>query len=211
MFDILGLMFEQDDSLWSKITFSPLIVITIILISLGCVFSGLGVYYLILYSNQPVESCLSQIEKTDQFTQLDPLILVDVSGVVEKPGLYQIDPAQRLAGAINQAGGISEQADRAYLAQKINLASPVEDGDKIYIPFQGEITNVDKENDNSSLDNKISINSADQAQLETLPGVGEVKALKIISSRPFSSIDELVELKILSENQFNQIKGGIEL
>jgi competence protein ComEA len=58
---------------------------------------------------------------------------------------------------------------------------------------------------------KVSINKADSSQLESLPGIGLVTAGKIISQRPYSSIDELVVKKVIGQSVFSKIKELIIL
>jgi DNA uptake protein ComE-like DNA-binding protein len=65
-------------------------------------------------------------------------IMVDVSGAIKKPGVYLISEKSRLGDAIATAGGLTNQANALEVAQILNLASKLADGQKIYVPFQGE-------------------------------------------------------------------------
>jgi DNA uptake protein ComE-like DNA-binding protein len=55
----------------------------------------------------------------------------------------------------------------------------------------------------------IDINTATEAQLDTLKGVGKARAEAIIKGRPYKAKDELVSKKIIPENVYNDIKDKI--
>jgi len=57
----------------------------------------------------------------------------------------------------------------------------------------------------------VSINSGTQAELEELPGIGPVTAGKIIDNRPYGSVQELLERKIVGKTTFEKIKDLITL
>lgn len=137
-------------------------------------------------------------------------IIVDIQGAVLHPGVYLLPKDSRVKDALIKAGGLSEDADRDWIAKKLNLAVKLSDGMKVYIPRIGEdesqaISNVSA----VSSDGKININSASQKELESLPGIGAVTAEKVISKRPYSSIDELLSRKVISKRVFEQIKEKV--
>lgn len=133
-------------------------------------------------------------------------IMVHVDGAVKAPGLYKIKADARIHDAIVAAGGLTSDAD----SQKINLAAKVSDGMKVHIPSRSEIKAADPGSAGSVASEVwgglININSASQAELEKLPGIGPVTAQKIISSRPYSSVDELLGKKVVSSKVYSQIK-----
>lgn len=61
-------------------------------------------------------------------------IVVQVSGSVVTPGVYELPLRARMQDAIAAAGGFAEDAS----ADALNLASALEDGQKIYVPKKGE-------------------------------------------------------------------------
>jgi competence protein ComEA len=141
-------------------------------------------------------------------------IAVDIEGSVVKPGVYKLKTDSRIQDGLIAAGGLSAQADRNYIAKNLNLATKLSDGAKVYIPKIGEAAG------NSSLPNTssgqtvsglININSASESELDSLSGVGPVTAQKIISARPYSSIEDLLNKKIVSSKVFNQIKDKINV
>jgi competence protein ComEA len=90
------------------------------------------------------------------------------------------------------------------------MASKLVDQQKIYIPFSvdDKIALSDRLNEDSSL---MNINIATLNELDTLPGVGTVTAQKILDNRPFSSVEELLDKKILKKNVFEQVKTMVSI
>lgn len=147
------------------------------------------------------------------------IITVDVSGAVENPGIYRLGVNTRVADAIEQAGGLSKQADLIFVQNKLNLAQKLIDGEKIIIPFEKETSEVVVvDSDEAAIisgseggNNLISINDASLKELQTLTGIGEVRAQAIIDGRPYTSLKQLVEKSVITENSFEKIKDSIGL
>lgn len=152
-------------------------------------------------------------------------IKVEIAGAVKKPGIYELDLGQRRADLLAAAGGLDAEASLVFMSKTFNLSVPLEDGEKIYIPYaweeQWQLTafkeqtvseNHDDEQSTSSDKNGlISINTAESKSLETLPGIGEKRASDIIANRPYSSINELLSKEILSQTLFDSIKELITI
>ncbi len=133
-------------------------------------------------------------------------LLVDVTGSVAKPGLYELAPGSRVADALAAAGGVSPQAQVANL----NLASLLTDGQQLYVPSIGE-TPVPVARATGSY--PININTAGTVELSSLPGIGEGRAEDIIAYRQkngaFDTIDEIMNVPGIGEGIFDQIKDYI--
>ena len=140
-------------------------------------------------------------------------IVVDVEGAVQKPGIYSLPEESREQDAIKAAGGLSPKADQSAVAKAMNMAAKLTDGMKLYIPFVGEqpVTSMGDTSVQGSSTGSISINSASQSELESLPGVGAVTAGKIIANRPYSSFDDLTSKKAVTNSVFQKIKDLISL
>ena len=164
-------------------------------------------------------------------------IRVDIKGAVATPGVYEMREGTRVADVIYQAGGVLENADLS----RINLSKRVLDEMVIIIYTKEEIaayqaaqTKIeyvylepdcncpDTVNDacitqqptDTSTSDKISLNTATQEELETLPGIGESKAKIIMEYRDqkrFESIEELKEIKGIGEKIFEKLKDYITL
>lgn len=141
---------------------------------------------------------------------------VDVDGSVRTPGVYRLTTSQRIADAIEAAGGLAEDAD----VSSVNRASKVIDGQKIHIPREGEVPSGGAEGSVVAGDSVaasptglVNINSADAAELETLPGVGPSTAQAIIDDRtqngPFASTDDLMRVSGIGEKKFAKLQGKI--
>ncbi|NTV30767.1 ComEA family DNA-binding protein [candidate division WWE3 bacterium] len=152
-----------------------------------------------------------QENKGDSLTH----IFIDVSGAVVSPGVYQFNQGNRIGDAIKAAGGISEEADQMYIAEKINLAQLLTDGQKVYIPFFAPTVSLPVEASDyspSTPESKlININTGTQDELMTLPGIGKTYAQNIINGRPYTSIDELQNVSGIGERRFEQIKTLVTL
>jgi competence protein ComEA len=154
------------------------------------------------------------------------LLRIDIQGAIKKPGVYQLALGQRVADALEKAGGLRTDADTLYIAKSLNLATPLRDSDKLYIPFLSERaptagpTSTGSGNDGGGAaapgaaapsTNSISINSASKEQLQSLSGIGEVRAQKIIDNRPYAQLSELVEKGALGQALFDTLQGQLTL
>lgn len=134
-------------------------------------------------------------------------LVVDIAGAVVKPGVYRLPAGSRVEDAIVVAGGLSGDVDSDRLAKVVNRAAKLSDGAKIYIPKAGDtVAGLHPANDNS-----VSVNAASSSELEELTGIGPVTAKKIISSRPYTSLEELVSKKAMGQALFDKLKGQLTL
>ena len=124
-------------------------------------------------------------------------IRVDVAGAVVRPGVVVVSPGERVADAIERAGGFTAGADRAAISQSRRVI----DQDHIVVPSIGERRGL------------IDINSADAGTLQTLRGIGPVRAADIVASResdgPFGTTDDLLARELLPESVYEQISDLI--
>lgn len=144
-------------------------------------------------------------------------IKVHITGEVLNQGLIELEEGSRIDDAIKVAGNITEFADLS----KVNLAYELSDGQKVYIPsIKDESEEYISENagenvieDEDVKDGKININTADIDLLQTINGVGESLANKIIDYRKqngkFKSIDDLKNVSGIGEKKFEDIKDKV--
>ena len=127
-------------------------------------------------------------------------VFVHVAGSVRTAGLYEIPAPARVHDAVEAAGGATPDAD----LDGLNLAAPVVDGQRVYVPAQGEVDPAtvptggepaDTEDEPGAPAGPVDLNVATAAQLETLPGIGPATAAAIVDDRerhgPFASVDDL--------------------
>ncbi len=154
-------------------------------------------------------------------------IMVDVEGAVAHPGVYSLGTGARVEDAIVAAGGLAKDVDATQFAKNMNRASKIVDGAKLYIPKvtdqtsyntgSGESTNVTSHNLNQGFNGSspnstvVNVNLASESQLDALPGVGPVTAQKIITNRPYQSLDELVAKKVIGTSLYEKIKNSLSL
>lgn len=136
------------------------------------------------------------------------LISIDIEGAVVAPGVYKLTQGSITKDALVLAGGLASDADREYVAKNINLASKISDGAKIYIPKNNESLSQVK-GASTLVSDLININQASTESLDTLPGIGAVTAQKIINNRPYLTVNELLDKKVVSAKVFTQIKDRI--
>lgn len=127
------------------------------------------------------------------------VLVVHVAGAVLEPGLVELPAGTRVAEAIESAGGAAADAD----LDALNLASPVVDGQQVYVPREGEsvpppATGATGGGSAPSSTGLVNVNTADATELETLPGIGPALAERIIAWRtengPFASVDALTDV-----------------
>ena len=161
------------------------------------------------------------------------MIYVDVCGAVANPGVFQLAAGSRVFQAIEAAGGYLPEAALTC----VNRAGVLTDGQQLYILTQEEMerqgldpAEIVKASDgqmngsagtgqNTGMtaqvqqDNRININTADEAQLTTLTGIGATRAQAIIAYReengPFAAIEDIMNVQGIKEGTFAKIKDEI--
>lgn len=144
----------------------------------------------------------------------DGQLKVYIAGAVRRPGVYTVQDGDRVADVLEAAGGPGEDAN--LLA--INLAKRLRDEDAVIVPRLGE-TVVSTEAGNplagsaSIVPGPLNLNTAGAAALEALPGIGAVRAARIIDSRtkdgPFRSPADLVARKLVSQSVLDGFKDQV--
>jgi competence protein ComEA len=125
------------------------------------------------------------------------LYSVTITGAVNNPGTYTVSKGDKLSYLISLAGGLTDYAD----ASAYNLNVYLENGVTYYIGY------------NNDGNEKVSINTATIASLDTLPGIGNVIATRIVSYRnsngSFKTIEEIKKVNGIGDALFEQIKDLI--
>ncbi len=173
------------------------------------------------YQSSTTQSSIEPISSYSQTT-----IFVDVSGSVNKPGLYEASNGARFKEMIDKAGGLTIDADKDFFSRNSNLSRVVSDQEKIYVPSTWEVSNgyfieepktiavnsaSQSTNQAIATSDLININSATIEELDKLPGVGAVVGQKIIDNRPFGALEELINKKVVNKNVYENIKNLISI
>lgn len=133
-------------------------------------------------------------------------VVVHVCGAVKRPGVYSLPAGSRVYEAVEKAGGAKGQAQ----LEGVNLARHLTDGERVYIPHRGESFSTPSTLSQTPL---IDLNRATVKELESLPGIGEELARRIIEYREengsIQSVEELLEVKGIGEGKFEEIKDKV--
>lgn len=194
-------------------------LIEIVLIVVALVL-GIGSFAIFLNSTPPTSEKISF--QNDNPKSVNKKMYAEIAGAVVKPGVYELTSETRLNHLLELANGLSDQADKNYFSRNFNLARYIQDQEKVYIPSTGEInqglfgenqngqSNVSSSTTNTADETgKININSASVQELDSLPGIGQVTAQKIIDNKPYQTVDELLTKKVVKQNVFDSIKDKI--
>ena len=143
-------------------------------------------------------------------------LIVDVQGAVLRPGVLQLATGSRVGDAIAAAGGYGPRVDAERAGHELNLAAELKDGDRIVVPSRddpapaaGGQASGAAAGQGGGAGGLVDLNSATAAELDVLPGVGPVTAQKIIDARaekPFATVDELRERKIVGPSTFEKLR-----
>jgi len=173
------------------------------------------------FTGDKVEVLNSTTENNNAGPDSHQDIVVEISGSVEKAGVYKLQDGARMNDLIIAAGGISADSDRDWIEKNVNKAAKLRDGQKLYIYHLGEVSA--KTSDGIKLDQEVlgsfsdsnettvNINTSSQLELEKLNGIGPVYATNIIEHRPYSTAEELVSKGAISKKIFEKIKGEITI
>lgn len=139
-------------------------------------------------------------------------IVVDIKGAVHKEGVYELASDKRVHDLIDMAGGFLPDAD----PKSVNLAQRLSDEAVIYVARQGEESLTPSIAPlMSNQTDKISLNKASVAELQTITGIGAKKAQDIVTFREqnggFKTLDDLKQVTGIGEKTFDKIQGELRL
>lgn len=203
----------------------------VILVLVGAILFGGGYRYAQMKERAAQES--KPVLKSPVENKVKEL-LVHVTGAVTKPGVYQLPQGSRVIDAVNKAGPTGDAQLDA-----LKLASPVIDGQTVYVPsktaanqqgvpgsggLSGSSTSENSKGSyapqpgsagsgSAAIVGLVNINTADQSQLDTLPGIGPALAQRIIQYRetngPFKTIEDIKNVSGIGDKNFEKLKDKI--
>ncbi len=151
-------------------------------------------------------TAISSVEGAEADKKDEKMIVVHMAGAVARPGVYHLPEGSRIYQLLEEAGGALAEGE----LERINLAQPLVDGQQVFLPRKGEEGYEQKVLTGDGAAVRININTAGREQLESLPGIGAVKAQSIINYRlqngPFQSIDNLLEVSGIGDKTLEGIK-----
>lgn len=187
-----------------------------------------------LASKEEGEMAVKEAEHSLTKAQEPETLWIHICGEVLTPGVYELPGGSRIYDAIQAAGGLTSEGDGDYL----NQASLLEDGMKITVPAFSQVREWEKEGETGiqagtrtqsgtqksealgnqermNTDTRIDLNTADEAALCTLPGIGASRAKSIIAYReengPFLQIEDIMKVSGIKTAAFAKIKDYIRV
>ena len=152
----------------------------------------------------------SAVPEIVPITLAEPEIFVDVTGAVNKPGVYTLTGKSRVIDAIKAAGDSAPGADLS----TINLARVLNDGEQIYVDSL-VMNSAGQRVSKKTPSGPININRATARQLDALDGIGPVIAARIVEYRKvngsFLSVDDLQKVSGIGAAKFAQIKSKVRI
>ena len=152
----------------------------------------------------------------------DAVVDVDVDGRVRRPGVVELPEGSRVVDAIEASGGLARGADTGPL----NLAQPLVDGEQVVVPSRGDRASAlagaaipcsatPAPTPAAPATGQVSINSATEAELDTLPCIGPVLAAAIVEWRTqnggFSSVEQLQEVSGIGPATYAELAPLVRL
>lgn len=159
------------------------------------------------------------VEETSTEVSEEPSqLVVDVKGAVEKPGLYTLEVGSRVNDAVEAAGGLTSQAD----PKSINLAQKLSDEAVVYVASKDENISVVASTTTSSAmsqeeknTSRVNLNTATEADLQTISGIGAKRATDIIAYREanggFKSVDDLNNVSGIGDKTMESIRPYVTI
>jgi competence protein ComEA len=169
-------------------------------------------------STAPLQSVPSSASSAVPDAAAPKLAVVDVAGAVHRPGVYRLPAGARVDDAVRRAGGVTAHAD----LDPVNLAAPVTDGQQVVVPRRGRAVAASVGGTPTSADAAattpaapLDLNTATEAQLETLDGVGPATAQKIIVYRQahgaFKSVAELLDVSGIGPKKLAAMRASVRV
>jgi len=137
----------------------------------------------------------------------EKMLTVHIAGAVANPGLYRLAEGSRVADALSSAGGAAQGA----ILDDLNLASLLKDGQKVLVPRGEEPGGPPAAGAQATTGSRlVNVNTADEQELDTLPGVGPSLAARILEYRkkngPFSSVEDLDNVEGIGPSRVDSLK-----
>lgn len=176
-----------------------------------------GGWWLMRPAAAPVELSLPYVSTTrsgaappsSSLATVPTELVVHVAGAVVSPGVHRLPTGARVIDAVDAAGGLRGDSD----VGRVNLAAPLADGARVYVPAVGEVAPPVAEVDAGAIDGAggpLDLNTAGEEELDGLPGVGPATAAAIVEHRAligrFTAVDQLLDVRGIGEAKLEQLR-----
>lgn len=172
----------------------------------------------------PLEGSTSKLQSSNA-TDRPTFIICEIKGHIEKPGVYDLADGARVSDLIQRSGGVLATGS----LELVNQARKLQDGEVVIIPALGTtkqqydamaVSNPEpapvlpgKDSSGPAESKLVNINTANEAELDTIPGVGPATAKNIIDYRtntgPFATIEDLKKVDRIGDKTFEKLKQYI--
>jgi len=136
-------------------------------------------------------------------------LVVDVTGAVERPGVYRMPAGSRVEDAIERAGGPSGKAE----LEAVNRAARLADGQQVVVPERGP-AGVSVAAGSAEEEGPISLGTASVDQLDTIDGIGPVTAQDIVEFRDqhggLASVDQLDQVSGIGPATMESLRARLQ-
>jgi competence protein ComEA len=136
-------------------------------------------------------------------------VVVDVTGAVNRPGVYRLPAGARVTDAVERAGGASSKAQ----LEAVNLAARLADGQQVVVPEEGP-GGAPLGAAGAGEDGPIGLGAATVDQLDTIDGIGPVTAEKIVEYRDqhggLSSVDQLDQVSGIGPATMQSLRSRLQ-
>ena len=145
---------------------------------------------------------------TELQTETLRTVTVYVTGEVKKPGLVTLTEGQRVADAVNAAGGVIETAD----IDHINMAAFLEDGAQIRVPLRRDSADSRPASARAGKNEqgRVNLNTASEKELQELPGIGPAMSARIVEYREtngdFQQLEDIKKVRGIGPAKFEKLK-----
>ena len=178
---------------------------TLVILALAAVLAAGIAFFVAGHRSEP-----APLELVADTPRTGEPIEVYITGAVARPGVYQLSYGDRAVDALYAAGGQTPDAD----LEAINLATRLRDEEQIVVPRVGAAPSGTSQVAGAAT-GPANINTASAAELDALPGIGEVYSARIVESRerdgPFQSLEDLLARDLIPRATFEKIYGLITL
>lgn len=159
------------------------------------------------------QTSTSQEDLAASSTEEASQLVVDVKGAVKEPGLYSLEAGSRVNDAIEAAGGLTDEAD----PKSINLAQKLTDEAVVYVARVEEQVSIIGSREGGSAgsmqgekNTKVNLNTATEADLQTISGIGAKRAADIIAYREanggFKTVDDLNNVSGIGDKTMESLR-----
>ena len=206
----------------------------VVVLLLGCVATSWLQDAGLVKQHPPKPIITRQTAGNNEKQAKEKTIQVYVSGAVGAAGIYELPVGARAVDAVAAAGGMRQDAK----SDRVNMAKKLKDGSHVYVPFIKNNTNNKRVSANSSqagskvkgqgtggaaqaggnslgqVPDKVNLNTATQAELMALPGIGEATANRIIAMRrvrSFRKVEDLLQVRGIGQAKLAKLRPYVQV